>query len=289
MYSTNNNSLTKFFGISEDDTNSGWDTLGKDSYHIQDDDTGIILLWQERTLYDYPLATIYDLYSKIGSEVLMLLCTSVTSARGSGERKWINTQWNTSNFNANICLKVSREISEQVWNLQERISVAIADTLLLYHPDIHINYPFHYTINGGKVAWHLIQKIRLDSEYDFLRIGIGTNTAPIAPRLPNNDQLAQDLFRSSYSLDIPSVQWIDLAKKYKENIKTSLQGDSRHHDFLEYLNLKEWDPIEVYEDNGTIQFGSMIVRWVFWSLNTDGSIVIGKIPLERREYHIKKY
>jgi len=59
------------------------------------------------------------------------------------------------------------------------------------------------------------------------------------PRLPNNDQLAQDLFRSSYSLDIPSVQWIDLAKKYKENIKTSLQGDSRHHDFLEYLNLKE--------------------------------------------------
>ena len=289
MYSTNNNSLTKFFGISEDDTNSGWDTLGKDSYHIQDDDTGIILLWQERTLYDYPLATIYDLYSKIGSEVLMILCTSLTAARGSGERKWINTQWNTSNFNANICLKVSREISEQVWNLQERISVAIADTLLLYHPDIHINYPFHYTINGGKVAWHLIQKIRLDSEYDFLRIGIGTNTAPMPPRLPNNDQLAQDLFRSSYSLDIPSVQWIDLAKKYKENIKTSLQGDSRHHDFLEYLNLKEWDPIEVYEDNGTIQFGSMIVRWVFWSLDTDGSIVIGKIPLERREYHIKKY
>lgn len=289
MHWTNNNSLTKFFGISENDIHNGWDTLGKDSYHIQDDDTGIILLWQERTLYDYPLATIYDLYRKIGSDVLMILCTSLTAARGSGERKWINTQWNTSNFNTNICLKVSREISEQVWNLQERISVAIADTLLLYHPDVHINYPFHYTINGGKVAWHLIQKIRLDSEYDFLRIGIGTNTAPMPPRLPNNDQLAQDLFRSSYSLDIPSVQWIDLAKKYKENIKTSLQGDSRHHDFLEYLNLKEWDPIEVYEDNGTIQFGSMIVRWVFWSLNTDGSIVIGKIPLERREYHIKKY
>lgn len=288
MYIKDSESTAKFFGISETDTNNNWGILGKNLNHIQDNDTGIILLWQERTLYDYPLITIYDLYAKVGSEVLMILCSSLTAARWSGERKWINTQEHISNFNVNICLKVPRDISSQVWNLQERISVAIADTLKDIHPAVSIAYPFHYLLGGWKVAWHLIQKIRLDSDFDFLRIGIGTNTSSLPPRLPMNDHLARHLFSEPNSLHIPPHLWIDLAKCYKVNIRKSLQWDSRHSDFLQYLTLKKWENIEVYEDNGTTQFGSLIARWVFDSLNPDGSIVIDNSVLAKKEYHIKR-
>jgi hypothetical protein len=100
----------------------------------------------------------------------------------------------------------------------------------------------------------LVQKIRLDAESDFLRIGIGTNTANIPPVLPKNDHLAEHLFSAPNSVHLGPEEWIRLAKKYKENILLALQSDSEHSEYIQFLNIKRGDTIEIYEDLGTHQF-----------------------------------
>lgn len=279
-----------FFGISSSERGESIEGFSKKLIHVPNEEKRIILLWEERTLYDYTPPKLYDLYKQIGSDILMILCSSLTAARWSGDRKWINTQQHISNFNVNICLSVPRDISSSSWHLQERISVAIATTLAGMNPDAHIQiaYPLHYLMDGWKVAGHLIQKVRLDQDNDFLRIGIGTNTSSLPPRLPVNDHLAQHLFSVPNSLDIPSDRWISLAKQYWKNIQTSLQWGTMHQEYLEFLTLRKWDTIEIYEDNGTAQFGALISRWIFHSLNPDGSITIDDTTLKNKEFHIKK-
>lgn len=278
-----------FFGISPWEAWESLEGFSKKLIHIPHHEKGIILLWKERTLYDYTLQSIYDFYRQVGSDILMILCSSLTAARWSGERRWINTQQHNANFNVNICVAVSREVSHQIWNLQERIAVAIAKTLSEIKPEnqIQIVYPFHYLMDGSKVAGHLVQKIQLDQNFDFLRIGIGTNTATLPPWLPKNDHLAQYLFSRAHSLDISHDRWIPLAKQYWKNIQIALQWDTSHREYLEYLSMRKWDTIEVYEDNGTTQFGTLISRGIFDTLDSDGSITIDNNVLANREYHIR--
>lgn len=264
--------------------------LSRKLFQNSDENDGIVLLWEERTLYEYNITKMYDLFGQVGSDVMMVLCSSLTAAKWSSERKWINTQQHISNFNVNICLRVSREISNSVWALQEKIATAITQTLIRLRPDhqFQIAYPLHYLMDGWKVAGHLVQKIRLDAENDFLRIGIGTNTANIPPVLPKNDHLAEHLFSAPNSVYLGPEEWIRLAKKYKENILLLLQSDSAHSEYIQFLNIKRGDSIEIYEDLGTHQFWGRLHGWVFDTIHPDGSVAINRTTLPHQDYHIKK-
>ncbi len=235
----------------------------------------ILLLWNEQTLYNYPLQDVHAVYEKIWRDILMILCTGLSRAKWSWKREWINTQNNVPNFNMNLCLPIRESLSKNIWNLQERISVAIANVLNNYSWDqaIAITYPFHYTMDWGKVAGHLVQKMNIDNNSSFLRIGIGVNTADIAPELPQNDNLVGQIFTRPTSIKIPSDKWVDLAMNFYEAIHSSLDDRSKHDEYMEYLNLKKWDHIAIYQDDGSNQFSRILYSDNFKYLDTEGNII----------------
>lgn len=291
--------VAQFFWVTDSSNNKHIDFLWHNfaEYPITDEEkdsnSRIMLLGKEQTLYNYSLVELYKQYQSMRVDSLMLLCTGLSAARWNGQRTWINTQNNTSNFNLNLCLTLPSEVCLNIWNLQERISVAI--TLAL--SDIHferdklaIAYPFHYTINSGKVAGHLVQKMDIDNDNSFIRIGIGVNTSEDdLPLLPDNDDLARHLYEEPASIEVSPNRWIMMSDYFRSAIQDSLVGETKHQEYLKLSSIKNWDYISIYADNGTTQFGERIDHGEFETIHPDGSIKIDNSILPPWNYHIKKW
>lgn len=285
-----NPEVAHFFGINSSPSTEKIQVFSRElAQYAQWKTDWVLLLWKEKTLYEYSLREVYKVYQRIEQEVMMILCTGLTKAKWSGNRNWINTQNDISNFNLNICLPVATSVSENLWDLQERISVVIANVLsnIAIDGDIGITYPFHYTLNWWKVAGHLVQKMNLNSEFDFLRIGIGINTAPVAPELPKNDDLAKYLFAKPTSIEILPNQWVNLATWLWKAIHASLSDTSKHEEYLQYLNIKKWDRITVYQDDGSIYFHGTLFSDKFRTIDPNGKIITNSHVVAYSNNHIK--
>lgn len=283
-----NNTVAWFFGIE-----SWWSSLSIGSPFwelIQSHGyENTILLGKERTLYDYDLQCIYEFCKKYSHNILTILCEWLSSARWNGTRRWINTQDERSNFSVNIFVTLPKNQYQSVQDLQERIAMGIMTTLSWVSTrHINIAYPFHFLQDGGKIAGHLVQKKNIDKNTEFLRIGIGINTNTQVPRLPDNDELAQRLYWQPSTLSLEPSRWIALANNLRENIIHSLES-SRHDDYLNSLNIENWDTVEITHDNGTISFWEILKRWQFDTINTDGKIhLIWEMrTLELWDYHMR--
>ncbi len=283
-----NNEVAWFFGARSAQSsrviNSPFSELRESS-----GDTSMILLGKERTLYDYDLHSIHLFCESYRINILTVLCEWLAAARWNGNRRWINTQHERSNFSVNIFTTIDKNQYQSVQDLQERIAMAIIDTLSwISTSNISIAYPFHYLQDGGKIGWHLVQKKSINEDREFLRIGIGINTDREIPVLPENDELAQNLYQKPTTLSLEPGQWIGLATKLRENITQSIVSN-RHDDYLWSLNIQHWDTVEVYHDNGTISFWESVIRWQFDTIDRDGGIhLIGQTdPLRVSDYHIR--
>ncbi len=281
-----------FFGVPDIEPSSWIQAFGQEMhYQAWQLYPNTILLGKERTLYDYKITDIYEVYKRIGEQVLIVLSQWLSAARWNGERSWINTQHNTSNFNMNMFLTIPRAQADNIWGLQEIISVAIAKALsgILPKWEIEIAYPFHYLKAWGKVAGHLAQKVGIDDGNSFVRIGIGINSAMMPPKLPENDELAKRLFTAPTSINITPRIWPALAEILGKNIQQALAAWQSHDEYLKFLNLKKWDQVTVYSDTGGIEFWKKLADWIYDRVSNRGDIeLLGEIIPGGKSYHIVK-
>ena len=255
----------------------------------QEWEDGTIILEKKETLYNYRLAHIRDYLEKIKRDTLIVLCEWLTNARGNGQRHWVNMQNGNANFNANIFLYTEK--LSNPWELQERISTAIANILSQYTDwEVTLHYPFHYTNSWAKIAWHLVQSIGVDSERDFLRIGIWVNTAPVSPRLPHNDHLSTRVFQWTHTINIMQPGWIDFAQIIQEWVTRHLtQSDDYHDMYLAKLQLKKGDYINIYRDTGSkdIEEDRRLLQNVeFLGITETWCIITAQGILPNGDYHI---
>jgi biotin-(acetyl-CoA carboxylase) ligase len=287
-----NKEVADFFGIKEFENSKNFEAFGQNLELTTNDQENIILLGQERTLYDYKLKDISKVYSKIGERVLMTLCQWLTDARWNGDRKWINTQSGISNFNVNIFTTIPQfDRMNSVWSLQEQISTAIAKTLTetVYEWKISIAYPFHYLVDEKKIAGHLIQAASIDAMHLFVRIGIWMNSTTFCPKLPDDDQLAKYIFNKTSSICMPPSLWINFANWLAENITASIESGSKHAEYLQLLNIQPGNSVSIFEDNGTTQFWEQLAQWKFMKIDSVWSIKLDTQSLASwRDYHIIK-
>ncbi len=287
-----NQSISDFFWIQDFSKNSDIYGFNQVISSNNDSEPWIFLLGKERSLYDYPLSSVYQLHKKIGSETLLVLCQSLTNAQWNGKRYWINTQRNISNFNMNLFCRISRELSDATWRLQEHISWAIHQ--VLEHNSswsiVKIAYPFHFVIDDKKVAWHLIQKKNLDDDTAYLRIWIWVNTALKVPELPDNDQLSQWVFHGVHSLNLHEENWIQLSQQFRDTILDSIKqtNPNIHTEYLNHLNLQPKDMVEVYHDDGSIQFDKRIDVWNFVTVDSNWFVELNHRKIESNDIHLIK-
>jgi biotin-(acetyl-CoA carboxylase) ligase len=178
-----------------------------------------------------------------------------------------------------------------MWSLQEQISTAIAETLAGTNPGkkVEIAFPFHYLLDGKKIAGHLIQVARKNTTQNFVRIGIWVNSTLLPPKLPENDQLAQDIYSKTASLCIPPKSWIAFAQSLAESIVSSTQNWSQHTKYLEYLSIKSWQDITLFEDNGSTQLWEKLREWRFQTIQPTWSIIVDDTIFPSwKNYHLKR-
>ncbi len=250
----------------------------------------LILLKERSTLYEYALAEIDAFRKSIRAKTLGIICERLHTPRGSGKRRWVNVQDWQSNFNANIFLEIEKPVfsNKEVFSLQEKISVGIARTLKSYiwNHQIAIQYPFHYLLNGGKVAGHLMQSRRM-SDRTILRIGIGINSH-FAPELPRNDELVHRLYDIPTSLGLSSMEWVELYRRLKTNIQTCMNLESCHSDYLDLLHLKKGDVVQIFKDNGTIHLGSPVYKGPVYEVTEEGDIICDDGKIFGINYHVQR-
>jgi biotin-(acetyl-CoA carboxylase) ligase len=133
-----------------------------------------------------------------------------------------------------------------------------------------------------------VQKKSISNDTDFLRIGIGINTDSQTPQLPSNDQLAQTLYSEPTTLSIGPERWIDLASNLRTNIMKSLDIN-QHENYLRSLNIKHWDDIQIWGDDGTITFWKKMARWQLDTIDRDGNIhlIWETSSIRLSDYHIQ--
>ncbi len=250
---------------------------------------GLMLLEGRSTLYTYTLAEIDAFRKSIRAKTLGIICERLHMPRGSGKRRWVNVQDWQSNFNANIFLEIEKPVlsNKETFSLQEKISVGIARTLKSYvkNDQIAIQYPFHFLLNGGKVAGHLLQSRKL-ADAMILRIGVGINS-DFAPELPRNDELVRRLYDIPTSLGLSSMEWVELYRRLKTNIQACMNLESCHSEYLDLLHLKKGDIIQVFKDNGTIHLGTPVYKGPVYEVTEAGDLVCDDGKIFGPNYHVQ--
>jgi biotin-(acetyl-CoA carboxylase) ligase len=264
-----------------------WESVGCRSGFPDD---ALVVLDERNTLYDYGLKDIDAFRRSIGTKTLGIICKKLYTPRGSGQRRWVNSQDGRSNFNANIFLELDRPALTpvQIFSLQQKISLAIVRTIEAYAKNdrVEIRYPFHYVMNGGKIAGHLLQS-RKTATGSILRIGIGINS-DFAPELPKNDDLAKCLYGAPVSLGLEPDDWLGLYLRLNSDIREHLAMDSCHEGYRERLSPKVGDAVRIFADDGSIRIGAPLAYARLEEVAEDGKLRLDDGRDYGAEYHVQK-